>query len=100
MSDQTRYEVGDLWASKGCYGEPKKLLSAAMTNENCCIDGSFEFDELDPANYITFVSRHSHLYAFVCWSLHNFSHVNCDFLYIEPLSQIQGLIFYMSISER
>ncbi|KAL6212460.1 hypothetical protein ACLB2K_017680 [Fragaria x ananassa] len=58
MSDQTRYELGeavdDLRASKGCYGDLKKLLSAAMTNENCCIDGFFEFDELDPANYITF----------------------------------------------
>ena len=51
MTDQTLYELGqaidDLHALHPSYGNLKNLLSAAMTNENTCIDGFTDLEEAD-----------------------------------------------------
>ncbi|KAH0970855.1 hypothetical protein GBA52_023011 [Prunus armeniaca] len=56
MLDQTLYELGqavdDLHGFRVSYGNLKTLLSAAMTNENTCIDGFFELEEFDSENQI------------------------------------------------
>ncbi|KAM1605753.1 hypothetical protein PS2_026453 [Malus domestica] len=54
MLDQTLYELGqaidNLHGLRVSYGNLKTLLSAAMTNQNTCIDGFFELEELDSQN--------------------------------------------------
>lgn len=54
MLDQTLYELGqaidDLHGLRVSYGNLKTLVSAAMTNQNTCIDGFFELEELDSEN--------------------------------------------------
>lgn len=64
MTDQTLYELGqaidDLHAFPpsmgdhllhGSYGNLKTLLSAAMTNENTCIDGFVDLEEADSQSH-------------------------------------------------